>query len=1579
MTPAHRSFYLMIVIMLTVGVASGQTPPATGTPPFGSFGGGPDVINLANLNSHITVPVLHKPGRGMNFTYDLSYDSSVWYAVTSGSTTSWQPVSNFGWRGVTEVATGYLSFNSTSVCAGGCTVTFSNFAYHDAFGGAHRFSGTIQVTVDGGQGGCTSTGGNLTGPATDSSGYTLNATFGTNCSGLTTQVTSSSGQIMNAPQNSSSGSGSATDRNGNQITADNSGNFFDTLSTTPVLTVAGTAPSPTTFTYTPPNTSSSKCGSTNGVACYTMKYTALTVQTIFGCSGIGDYGPTSNNLVSEIDLPDYDITTNPNSRYTFSYEVTPGDTHTPHYVTGRLASVTLPTGGTITYVYTGGSSGNITCADGSTPGLQRYTPDTGSNYWNYARSGTAPATMTTITDPLGNNTVIQFQGIYEAQRDSYQGAVSSSNLLQTIKTCYNNHTTNCTTTAVTLPITQRNVFTVLPSGQQSEHDDFWNTYGGPTETDDFDYGTAPHGPLLKKILATYATLGNINAFRQSVTICNGTGTSPPCTGPSGNSTGVPVSQINYNYDEGTRAPTSGTPQHITVSAPWGNQTSVNIYTNSGPYLTKSTTYYDTGNDKTTTDFNGGVATFNYAAGAASCYNSFPTSITEAITTLSTSNTWNCTGGVQLTSVDENNQTTTTAYTDAYFWRPASVTDPTGAVTNFCYGLLTSGTCTTNPNQTESTLTFNSSNSTVDSLTTVDSLGRAHVQQTRQGPGSSNFDSVEMDYDALGRVSRVTLPYSGTAGQTNSSVASTTTTYDGLSRPLTVLDGGNGSTIYYYGQPGSQNNDVLVTRSPAPTWDSENTKRRQYEYDGLGRLASVCELTAGTTAWPGGNCAQNTPNTTGYWTKYAYDPMGNLMTVTQNAQSTSNQQTRSYVYDWMSRMVSETVPEIGASGNGTAYYTYDSDSTCGTGTYAGDLVKRVDAAGNVICSTYDLLHRELTRTYPSGTYASVTPQKHFVYDSATVSGQTMTYAKARLAEAYTCVSACTTKLTDLGISYTKRGETSDTYESTPNSGGFYYHASQSYWDNGGPNQLTGNIGLPTTITYGADSEGRTSTVSASSGPNPVSGTTYNTASLPSAINLGSGSGDTDAYQYDSNTNRMTQYKFTVNGTSLTGALGWNSNGTLQTQNITDGFNSFDTQNCSYGYDDMTRLTSANCGSAAAQSFSFDPFGNINKSGSPFQFQPTYSTSTNRMTAISSFTPTYDNNGSVTNDSFHTYAWDADGHAITVDAGQSDAVSVTYDALGRMVEQNRSASYTQIAYSPTGQKLALMSGATLQKAMVPLSGKAMAVYNSSGILYYAHADMLGSIRLATTPTTRVMYFDTAYAPFGETYATPGGTNLDPAYTGQMNDTSHRQDTAGGLYDFPIREYSTQGRWPNPDPLGKAATCPKNPQSQNRYAYVRNNPITHVDPTGAQVCDFEDPFCFPCDQDPLLCFPPFPILPIGGGGGGAGGGEGPRPFPWPLLPLGLFRALENSAVTPPDCTKGNRCNNFCGSFMLNLCNPGDAFIERWVCPEGCAIDDCKHGQTEYSLECGRRGKGFYATCSTSNAYGKNLWCDCCKQAKK
>src|SRR5260370_16816109 len=75
---------------------------------------------------------------------------------------------------------------------------------------------------------------------------------------------------------------------------------------------------------------------------------------------------------------------------------------------------------------------------------------------------------------------------------------------------------------------------------------------------------------------------------------------------------------------------------------------------------------------------------------------------------------------------------------------------------------------------------------------------------------------------------------------------------------------------------------------------------------------------------------------------------------------------------------------------------------------------------------------------------------------------MRYTKARLAEAYTCTTCPGTKITDIGFSYTKRGEASDVYESTPHSGG-YYHLTQSYWLHGVPNQLSGLPGLPT-ITY-----------------------------------------------------------------------------------------------------------------------------------------------------------------------------------------------------------------------------------------------------------------------------------------------------------------------------------------------------------------------------------------------------------------------------------------------------------------------------------------------------------------------------------
>jgi len=314
-------------------------------------------------------------------------------------------------------------------------------------------------------------------------------------------------------------------------------------------------------------------------------------------------------------------------------------------------------------------------------------------------------------------------------------------------------------------------------------------------------------------------------------------------------------------------------------------------------------------------------------------------------------------------------------------------------------------------------------------------------------------------------------------------------------------------------------------------------------------------------------------------------------------------------------------------------------------------------------------------------------------------------------------------------------------------------------------------------------------------------------------------------------------------SVTGALTWNYNGTLQKLVLTDQINAANTQTCKYGdpgasvagYDDLGRLVKADCSSAWSQTFGpYDAFGNITKTGTA-QFLPTYTGASGTSTSPTNqyyqltggpagSTNYYDTNGNLKNDLTHTYTWDADGNMLSVDGS---TVTMIYDALDRMIEQTRGSNHTEIVYGPYGMKLALMNGQTLVNAFVKLPGGARAVYNSSGLAFYRHADYLGSSRLATTPS-RTKYYDVAYAPYGEDY-NASGTTPDLSFTDQ------NQDTEGGgwstnLFDFMFREYRTgHGRWASPDPAGLYAVDPSNPQSWNRYAYVANNPLSFVDPLG------------------------------------------------------------------------------------------------------------------------------------------------------
>lgn len=251
-------------------------------------------------------------------------------------------------------------------------------------------------------------------------------------------------------------------------------------------------------------------------------------------------------------------------------------------------------------------------------------------------------------------------------------------------------------------------------------------------------------------------------------------------------------------------------------------------------------------------------------------------------------------------------------------------------------------------------------------------------------------------------------------------------------------------------------------------------------------------------------------------------------------------------------------------------------------------------------------------------------------------------------------------------------------------------------------------------------------------------------------------------------------------------------------------------------------SADCGASWQQLFTLDPFGNIKKSGSG-TFAATYSAATNQY-SLSGVNVQYDANGNLRTDNLNSYTWDPNFGSMA----NVNGINLIYDALGRMAEQQNGSAYTQILYSPAG-KAALMNGQTLKKAFINLPGGGTAIYTTAGLAYYRHPDWLGSSRLTST-AARTVYSITAYAPYGEQYAASGTS--DPSYTGQNS------DTVPSLYDFLYREDSpSQGRWISPDPAGFSAADPSNPQSWNRYAYVLNNPLSLIDPTGLDCVYLND----------------------------------------------------------------------------------------------------------------------------------------------
>ena len=110
-------------------------------------------------------------------------------------------------------------------------------------------------------------------------------------------------------------------------------------------------------------------------------------------------------------------------------------------------------------------------------------------------------------------------------------------------------------------------------------------------------------------------------------------------------------------------------------------------------------------------------------------------------------------------------------------------------------------------------------------------------------------------------------------------------------------------------------------------------------------------------------------------------------------------------------------------------------------------------------------------------------------------------------------------------------------------------------------------------------------------------------------------------------------------------------------------------------------------------------------------------------------------------------------------------------------------------------------------------------SSGLRIY-HSDHLGSANLVTDQSGASLEI-TENTPYGSTSRREGAIDVVHKFTGQ------RLDGETGLYFYNARYYDPEiGRFISPDSLIQAHA---DPQTLNRYSYVRNSPIGYSDPSG------------------------------------------------------------------------------------------------------------------------------------------------------
>jgi RHS repeat-associated protein len=354
--------------------------------------------------------------------------------------------------------------------------------------------------------------------------------------------------------------------------------------------------------------------------------------------------------------------------------------------------------------------------------------------------------------------------------------------------------------------------------------------------------------------------------------------------------------------------------------------------------------------------------------------------------------------------------------------------------------------------------------------------------------------------------------------------------------------------------------------------------------------------------------------------------------------------------------------------------------------------------------------------------------------------------------------------------------------------------------------------------------------------------------------------------------------------------------------------------SYEYDNVGRLAISHSGNEArahaysgqwspiddpySHGYDYDVWGNLthrygwggevqggSSSGST---DITYSYTNNRRNNVGF---TYDAAGNVTggnvtmNAVVQTFTYDVTGQQATATYGAS-WVQQWYDGNGLRVKKNDNGAVTYYLRSTVlgGQVIAELNGsATWMRGYVYLGSQLLAVQDSG--VYWMHEDPVTKSKRVTNSAGAIV---STIEP--DPWGADTNRSINSAFQPKKF-TSYERDS-NGTDEAMFRRYNRwMSRFDQPDPYDGSYDL-GDPQSFNRYAYVQNDPVNFVDPTGLVDCAGEFNQTGACTigdggPSPINDFflrsilgsifgggRPGGRLDPGGGGPGGGGPSGGRP---------------------------------------------------------------------------------------------------------